>query len=95
MGFDVSFDATPPAETLPSNVTLRHWDVNEDVPEDFVGVFDIIHVRFFSFVLRLGEVPSVIKRLYQMLSGFSLPLLISKLTINRAWGPFTMGRPRC
>ncbi|VUC37233.1 unnamed protein product [Clonostachys rosea] len=69
VGLDISFDATPPVQTLPSNVTLRHWSVKEDVPEDLIGVFDIVHVRFFSFVLLVDDVPSVIDRLYKMLKG--------------------------
>ncbi|KAF7369271.1 Demethylmenaquinone methyltransferase [Mycena venus] len=66
-GFDVSFDATPPPETLPSNVSFRHWNVKEDVPEDLIGVFDVVHVRFFSFVLLVDDVPRVVERLFKML----------------------------
>lgn len=66
-GFDISFDAAPPTETLPSNVTFRHWDVKEDLPEDLVGVFDVVHVRFFAFVLLGDQVPLVVQRLFKML----------------------------
>ncbi|KAK7740492.1 hypothetical protein SLS53_005335 [Cytospora paraplurivora] len=66
-GFDISFDAAPPTETLPSNVSFRHWDVKEELPEDLVGVFDIVHVRFFSFVLLVDQVPLVVERLFKML----------------------------
>lgn len=50
-GCDISFDAAPPKGTLPSNVSFRHWDVNQDFPEYLVRAFDIVHVRFFAFVL--------------------------------------------
>lgn len=67
-GFDVSFDAAPPAETLPSNVSFRHWNVNQELPEDLVGAFDIVHVRFFAFVLMNEQVQPVVERLFKMLS---------------------------
>lgn len=67
-GFDISFDAAPPVETLPPNVAFRHWNVTEDLPEDLEGAFDIVHVRFFAFVLLNDQVPSVVERLFKMLS---------------------------
>ncbi|KAH9884988.1 S-adenosyl-L-methionine-dependent methyltransferase [Xylariomycetidae sp. FL2044] len=66
-GLDVSFKAAPPPESLPSNVALRHWDVRDDVPEDLVNVFDIVHVRFFSLVIMNEEVPSVVDKLFKLL----------------------------
>ncbi|CAJ2505409.1 Uu.00g128030.m01.CDS01 [Anthostomella pinea] len=66
-GFDISFDAAPPPETLPSNVSFRHWNVKNDVPEDLVNVFDVVHVCFFSFVLLNEEVPRVVERLFKLL----------------------------
>lgn len=65
-GFDISFDAAPPAETLPFNVSFRHWDVNQDLPEDLVGAFDIVHVRFFAFVLMNDQVQPVVERLFKI-----------------------------
>lgn len=73
-GFDISFDAAPHAKTLPSNVKFRHWDVNTDLPDDLVGVFDIVHVRFFAFVLLVDQVPVVVERLFRMLSKVSSSL---------------------
>ncbi|KAJ2985775.1 hypothetical protein NUW58_g5352 [Xylaria curta] len=66
-GLDISLDAMPPPEVLPSNVTLRHWDVRQEVHEDLVGVFDVIQIRFFIFVLLRDEVPPVIGKLVKML----------------------------
>lgn len=86
-GFDISFDAAPPAETLPSNVTFRHWDVKEDLPEDLVGVFDVVHVRFFSFVLLADQVPPVIQKLFKMLSTFLRPTDLDPVSI---WWPMVM-----
>ncbi|KAK7698016.1 hypothetical protein SLS64_013005 [Diaporthe eres] len=44
-----------------------NWDVNQDLPEDLVGVFDIVHVRFFAFVLMNDQVQPVVERLFKML----------------------------
>ncbi|RYP76851.1 hypothetical protein DL771_001587 [Monosporascus sp. 5C6A] len=67
VGLDISFKAAPPPATLPSNVTLRHWDVRDDVPEDLINAFDIVHLRFFSFVVMNEEVPGVVEKLYKLL----------------------------
>lgn len=53
--------------TLPSNVTLRHWDVKEDAPEDLVGAFDIVHVRFLATVLKIDKVPVLAEKLFKIL----------------------------
>ncbi|KAI1410802.1 UMTA methyltransferase family protein [Hypoxylon sp. FL1857] len=59
VALDVSFDAAPPPETLPSNMTFRHLSVRDDVPDDLLNVFDIVNLRFFSFVLLNKEIPNV------------------------------------
>ncbi|ETS76584.1 hypothetical protein PFICI_11971 [Pestalotiopsis fici W106-1] len=66
-GFDISLDASPPPEVLPANVKLHHWDVKQPVPEGLDGVFDVIHLRFFAFVLMNDEIPGVIAKIFQML----------------------------
>ncbi|KAI6083462.1 S-adenosyl-L-methionine-dependent methyltransferase [Hypoxylon rubiginosum] len=66
-GFDISFDAAPPSEILPTNVKFRHWNVRDPVPEDLVGVYDIVHIRFFGYVLRNDEIPGVAAKLFSLL----------------------------
>lgn len=67
-GFDISFNAVPHAATLPSNVSFHHWNVKEDLPEDLVGAFDIVHVRFLALVVLDEEIRAVVDRLFKMLS---------------------------
>jgi hypothetical protein len=67
-GFDISFDAAPPAGVIPHNVNFRHWDVHTDLPADLAGVFDIVHVRFLSFVLMDDAALAVVQKLFNMLS---------------------------
>ena len=69
VGFDISFDAAPHPGTLPSNVTFQHWNIKEDLPEDLISAFDIVHVRFLSFVILNEEVRGLIEKLFKMLSA--------------------------
>ncbi|KAK6838348.1 hypothetical protein RU639_000664 [Aspergillus parasiticus] len=64
---DISFAATPLPEMLPSNMSLHHWDVKTDVPEHLVGVYDVIHLRFFAFVVQEHELDAVLDRLLKLL----------------------------
>ncbi|KAL1847862.1 hypothetical protein Daus18300_013776, partial [Diaporthe australafricana] len=64
---DISFDAVAPKEWLPSNVTLRQWNVKSDIPADLVGRYDVIHIRNFIFVLLDAEIPRVLGNLVKLL----------------------------
>ncbi|KAE8374948.1 hypothetical protein BDV26DRAFT_268828 [Aspergillus bertholletiae] len=66
-GLDISFDASPPQELLPPNVTLREYNILADVPPDLQGLYDIVHIRNFSFVLMDDQIEKVIRNLYQLL----------------------------
>ncbi|KAE8138749.1 hypothetical protein BDV38DRAFT_291811 [Aspergillus pseudotamarii] len=66
-GLDVSFDATPPQELLPPNVNLREYNILGETPPDLQGLYDIVHIRNFSFVLKNDQVEQVIRNLYQLL----------------------------
>lgn len=76
-GFDISFDAAPPSEILPTNVKFRHWNVRDPVPEDLVGVYDIVHIRFFGYVLRNDEIPGVAAKLFSLLSMLRRPFRLN------------------
>jgi hypothetical protein len=67
-GFDISFDAAPPPGVMPPNVNFRRWDIHTDLPSDLSGVFDVVHVRFLSYVLLDSDAPSVVEKLFKMLS---------------------------
>lgn len=66
-GLDVSFHATPPPHWLPPNMTLRRWDVKEDVPEDLISLFDIVHIRNFAFVLQGDDIKRVLANLVRLI----------------------------
>ncbi|PYH70449.1 class I SAM-dependent methyltransferase [Aspergillus vadensis CBS 113365] len=64
---DISFDSAPPAEWLPSNVKTFKWDVKQEIPEELEGVYDIVHIRLFIFVLLDSEVQPVLERILKLL----------------------------
>ncbi|KAI9148771.1 nmra-like family [Paramyrothecium foliicola] len=51
----------PDIETLKIKDALeaavKAWNAKQDVPDDLLSIFEVIHVRFFSFVLLNEEVP--------------------------------------
>ncbi|KAE8135100.1 hypothetical protein BDV38DRAFT_294915 [Aspergillus pseudotamarii] len=53
--------------TLPSNVHTRVWDIKTDLPEDLIGVYNIVHVRHFTLVLLEEEVENILTRLFKLL----------------------------
>ena len=65
-GFDNDLSQAPHQKWLPPNVTMRHWDIFEDVPEDCVAKYDFIHVRLLVMVIE-GHPESVIRKLLKML----------------------------
>ncbi|KAI1879814.1 hypothetical protein JX265_001435 [Neoarthrinium moseri] len=66
VGLDISFDAAPPPETFPANITFQKWDVRDPVPDELIAAFDIINVHFMVFVVLKDEVPLVVDKFIQM-----------------------------
>ncbi|GAW19723.1 hypothetical protein ANO14919_092120 [Xylariales sp. No.14919] len=66
-GLDISFDAMPPKPLLPANMSLYRWNIKEAVPEELVGVYDVVHIRHFLFVLRDHEIKGAVASLFKLL----------------------------
>ncbi|KAL3461984.1 S-adenosyl-L-methionine-dependent methyltransferase [Aspergillus heterothallicus] len=66
-GLDISFDACPRKEWLPPNMTLHQWDIKSEVPEHLVGVYDLVSVRHFAFVLQEHELQETVDKLFRLL----------------------------
>ena len=68
-GFDVSGAQFPPREWLPHNVHLYVQDVFAPFAEEFVGVYDVVHVRFFmTLVVDTEALGPLIRNLMTLLS---------------------------
>ena len=57
---------------LPPSVSLHQWDVKTDVSEHLMGVYDVVHLRFFAFVIQEYELDAILERLLKLLSQCSL-----------------------
>lgn len=73
-GFDISDSQFPPTALLPPNVTLRTMNSLEKVPQDFVGKYDVVHLRFWALILSRDRVSQLFDHIKSLLSMLS-PLL--------------------
>ncbi|MCJ1378592.1 hypothetical protein MMC17_001691 [Xylographa soralifera] len=58
-GFDISLAQCPPQIWLPNNVSLSLWDIFQEPPESFIGIYDIVHIRFLTLVIDHDPVPVI------------------------------------
>ncbi|KAL9631339.1 MAG: hypothetical protein Q9164_005948 [Protoblastenia rupestris] len=66
-GFDISLAQCPPTQWLPSQITLREWDLFSEPPEDLLGHYDVIHVRLLLVVVRNEDSDPVLRQLLRLL----------------------------
>ena len=66
-GFDIDLSQATPKGWLPSNVTIRKWDVTTEAPLDLLSQYDIVHVRLFIFVVMKDPV-YILRNLMKLLS---------------------------
>lgn len=76
---DISFESAPPKEWLPQNVTPRQWDIFTEVPEDLIGVYDIVHVSLFTFVIKDEDITTALGKLLKLLSKLNAYNLVPLL----------------
>ncbi|KAE8152436.1 hypothetical protein BDV25DRAFT_151132 [Aspergillus avenaceus] len=60
-GYDISSASFPPPSTLPQNVKLDLLNALSEPPESLRGVYDVVHVRLWCFVIR-GNDPDALVR---------------------------------
>ena len=66
-GFDISLAQAPHQQWLPANVKLRTWNIFDDVPDDLVAKYDIVHVRLLIVVVKNSDPRPIIRNLAKML----------------------------
>ena len=66
-GFDISIDQAPPLIWLPSNVTFSTWDIYQPPPTEFVGKYDVVHVRLLGIVVRNKDPMPILQHLASLL----------------------------
>lgn len=67
-GFDISLDQVGHRSWLPANINMHTWDIFADPPPQFVGYFDIVHVRLITVVIRENDPRPVLANLRKLLS---------------------------
>ena len=66
-GFDINIAQAPPKQWLPPNVALRVWNVFDEVPEDMIGHFDVVHARLFLLVVEKSDPKAVLEKFRKLL----------------------------
>lgn len=66
-GFDVNTSQAPPEQWLSPNITLKTWNIFEDVPDQMIGIYDVVHVRLLVLVVQKGDPRNILRNILQML----------------------------
>jgi len=66
-GFDNNLAQAPHSKWLPPSITMHYWNIFDDLPDDLIGKYDIVHVRLLVLVIEHGNPKPVIRNLFKML----------------------------
>jgi hypothetical protein len=67
-GLDIALHQAPPKHLLPDNVCFKRLDLQEDIPAEFVGRYDLVHARFLLGLVRNNDPLPLLKNLLKLLS---------------------------
>ena len=67
-GFDISLEQSPPDAWLPKNVRVHDWSFVTDPPEEFIGAFDLVHVRLVGLQVKGDEPDILVNNLWKLMS---------------------------
>jgi hypothetical protein len=67
-GLDIALHQAPPQHLLPHNVRFKRLDLQEDLPAEFVGRYDLVHARFLLGLVRNNDPLPLLKNLLKLLS---------------------------
>ncbi|KAL8895747.1 MAG: hypothetical protein Q9207_008033 [Kuettlingeria erythrocarpa] len=82
-GFDISSAQFPPEAWMPETVRLRVQDAFQPFPPDKCGVYDVVHVRYFSTLVKEHSLQPLIRNLVGLLSMFEFQTPPPHTTIPR------------
>ena len=66
--FDINLHQAPPKPWLPPNMNLYKWNIFEEPPLGLQGIFDLVHVRLISVVIKDNDPKDVMRNLAKLLS---------------------------
>jgi hypothetical protein len=70
-GLDIALHQAPPEHLLPDNVRFKYLDLQEELPEEFVGRYDIVHARFLLGLVKNNDPTPILKILLKLLSTYN------------------------
>ena len=68
VGFDISSQQFPSSQEHSSNIDFVIHDMTEPFPVQYHGFFDLVNVRFLSYVIKAVELDKVVSHILQILS---------------------------
>lgn len=67
-GLDIALHQAPPQHLLPDNVRFKYLDLQEELPSEFVGRYDLVHARFLLGLVKNNDPVPILKNLLKLLS---------------------------
>ena len=67
-GFDNSPEQFPAEDWRPPNMTLEARDCFEPFPQQYIGTFDVVHIRFFRCIVKNNDPEPLLRNLMTLLS---------------------------
>lgn len=66
-GFDIDLKNAPVTDWLPPTITLREFNIFDELPNDLVGQYDVVHMRLLVLVVQKSNPLPIIEKVFQML----------------------------
>ena len=71
-GLDIALHQPPPKHLLPKNVHFKYLDLQEELPSEFVGRYDLVHARFILGLVKNNDPVPILQNLLKLLSTWPL-----------------------
>jgi hypothetical protein len=72
-GLDITLHQAPSQHLLPNNVHFKYLDMQEDIPAEFVGRYDLVHARFLLGLVKNNDPVPLLRNLLKLLSKSQHP----------------------
>jgi hypothetical protein len=69
-GLDIALHQAPAQHLLPDNVHFKYLDMQEDIPAEFVGRYDLVHARFLLGLVKNNDPVPLLQNLLKLLSKY-------------------------
>lgn len=66
-GLDVDLKNAPVPEWVAPSISLRQWNIFDEVPDDLRGKYDVVHLRLLVLVVQESNPLPIIDKVFQLL----------------------------